>query len=430
MSTATPTANTPFQGIRGFRWTVCGLIFAATTINYMDRQVLGLLAPTLEKALGWNEIEYARIVMAFQAAYALGLLGFGRLIDRIGTRRGYAVSIAAWSMAAMVHALARGVWGFGAARFALGLGEAGNFPAAVKAVTEWFPRRERALATGLFNSGSNVGAVLAPLLVPWITVHYGWQMAFIVLGATGFVWLIFWYRLYALPAESRRVSPAELAHIQSDPPEPALEKIPWHRLLRYRQTWAFVVGMSFSAPIWWFYLYWLPKFLNKQYGLNLGSLGPPLMVIYTMTTAGSIGGGWLSGSLLKRGWSVNASRKAALLICALCVVPVVFAAKASNLWVATLLIGLAASAHQGWAANLFTLVSDLFPKQAVASVVGLGGMFGSIAALAFSQSAGFILQTTGSYWVLFILAGSAYLLALIVMQLLIPKMKPAEVNRV
>lgn len=414
---------------RGFRWTVCGLLFAATTINYMDRQVLGILAPTLEKSLGWNEIEYARIVMAFQAAYAIGLLGFGRLIDRIGTRHGYAVSIFAWSVAAMAHALARGVWGFGVARFALGLGEAGNFPAAVKAVTEWFPRRERALATGLFNSGSNVGAILAPLLVPWITLHYGWQKAFIVLGATGFVWLVFWYWLYGLPTQSHRVSPEELAHIHSDPPESTLEKIKWRELLRYRQTWAFVVGMSLSAPIWWFYLYWLPKFLNKQYGLDLATLGPPLVVIYTMTTVGSIGGGWLSGALLKRGWSLNASRKTAMLICALCVVPVVFAAQASNLWVATLLIGLAASAHQGWAANLFTLVSDLFPKHAVASVVGLGGMFGSLAAVAFSQSAGFILQTTGSYWTLFIMAGSAYLLALGIMQLLIPNMKPAAVDR-
>jgi ACS family hexuronate transporter-like MFS transporter len=428
MSTADLTTKPPLQGRGGFRWTVCGLIFAATTINYMDRQVLGILAPTLEKTLGWNELEYARIVMAFQAAYAIGLLGFGRLIDRIGTRHGYAVSIFAWSVAAMAHALARGVWGFGVARFALGLGEAGNFPAAVKAVSEWFPRRERALATGLFNSGSNVGAILAPLLVPWITLHYGWQMAFIVLGASGFGWLVFWYWLYALPAESRRVSPEELAIILSDPPEPALEKIPWRELLRYRQTWAFVVGMSLSAPIWWFYLYWLPKFLHQQYGLDLATLGPPLVVIYTMTTVGSIGGGWLSGALLKRGWSLNASRKTALLICALCVVPVVFAAQASNLWVATFLIGLAASAHQGWAANLFTLVSDLFPKQAVASVVGLGGMFGSLAAVAFSQSAGLILQSTGSYWTLFIMAGSAYLLALIIMQLLIPHMKPAEFN--
>ncbi|MEI6197229.1 MAG: MFS transporter, partial [Verrucomicrobiota bacterium] len=342
---------------------------------------------------------------------------------------GYAISIFAWSLAAMAHAMARGVFGFGVARFALGLGEAGNFPAAVKTVAEWFPSRERALATGLFNSGSNVGAILAPLLVPWLTLHYGWQMAFIVLGATGFVWLIFWYWLYATPALSRRVSPSELAHINSDPPEPVTEKIPWSALLRYRQTWAFVLAISLTVPIWWFFLYWLPKFLHQQHGLDLASLGPPLVVIYTMTSAGSIGGGWLSGFLLKRGWSVNASRKTTLLICALCVVPVVFAAKASNLWVATFLIGLAAAAHQAWAANLFTPVSDLFPKQVVGSVVGLGVMFGSVAAMAFSQMTGLILQSTGSYWPLFIMAGSAYLLALLIVQILISDMKPVEVHR-
>lgn len=422
------SAATPAIKSTGFRWTICALLFVATTINYMDRQVLGILAPTLEREIGWSEIEYSHIVMAFQAAYALGLVIFGRLVDRIGTRHGYAISIFAWSVAAMAHALAKSVMGFGIARFALGLGEAGNFPAAVKAVSEWFPSRERALATGLFNSGANVGAILAPLCVPWITLKYGWQMAFIILGATGFVWLVFWYWLYASPAQSRRVSPAELAHIHSDPPEPATEKIPWRSLLRYRQTWAFVVAISFTAPIWWFFLYWLPKFLHQQYGLDLASLGPPLVVIYSMTTVGSIGGGWLSGHLLKRGWSVNASRKTAMLICALCVVPVVFAAKASNLWLATVLIGLAAAAHQGWAANLFTLVSDMFPKQAVGSVVGLGSMFGSLAAMGFAQLTGFILQTTGNYWPLFIMAGSAYLLALAILQALIPEMKPAEVN--
>lgn len=424
----TPATPPPPRLLWGFRWTVCALLFAATTINYMDRQVLGILAPTLEKELGWNEIEYARIVMAFQAAYAIGLLGFGRLIDVIGTRHGYAIAIFAWSVAAMAHALARGVFGFGVARFALGLGEAGNFPAAVKAVAEWFPRRERALATGLFNSGSNVGAILAPLAVPWLTLHFGWQMAFVILGATGFVWLIFWYWLYAPPNASARVSPEELAHIQSDPPEAAAAKISWRHLLRHRQTWAFVVGMTFSAPIWWFYLYWLPKFLHQQHGLDMAGLGPPLVVIYTMACVGSVGGGWLSGFLLQRGWSVNASRKLALLVCALAVVPVVFAARASNLWVATLLIGLAAAAHQGWSANLFTLASDLFPKQAVASVVGLGAMFGSVSAMVFAQSTGYILQSTGSYWWLFIMSGSAYLVALAIMQLLVPRMKPAAVD--
>ncbi|MEI6175871.1 MAG: MFS transporter [Verrucomicrobiota bacterium] len=424
------TAATPRIRRTGFRWTVCALLFFATTINYMDRQVLGILAPTLEREIGWSEIEYSHIVMAFQAAYAIGLVVFGRLVDRIGTRHGYAISIFAWSLAAMAHALAKSVMGFGIARFTLGLGEAGNFPAAVKTVGEWFPSRERALATGLFNSGANVGAILAPLCVPWITLKYGWQMAFIILGASGFVWLIFWYWLYATPSQSRRVSTEELALIHSDPPAPTTEKIPWSRLLRYRQTWAFVVAISFTAPIWWFFLYWLPKFMHQQYGLDLASLGPPLVVIYSMTTVGSIGGGWLSGYFLKCGWSVNASRKTALLICALCVVPVVFAANASNLWLATVLIGLAAAAHQGWAANLFTLVSDMFPKQAVGSVVGLGSMFGSLAAMGFAQLTGFILQTTDSYWPLFIMAGSAYLLALAILQVLIPEMKPAEVTHV
>jgi len=419
--------STP-RNMHGYRWTVCALLFAATTLNYMDRQILGILAPTLQKSLGWNEIHYSHIVMAFQAAYALGLLGFGRLIDAIGTRHGYAISVFAWSVAAMAHALARGVFGFGVARFGLGLSEAGNFPAAIKTVAEWFPVKERALATGLFNSGSNVGAILAPLLVPWLTLHYGWQMSFLALGATGFAWLLFWYWLYAEPNRSSRVSKEELSHINSNPPDPPMEKVSWQKLLRFRQTWAFVIGISFTAPIWWFFLYWLPKFLHQKHGLDLGSLGPPLVVIYTMTSVGSIAAGWFSGFLMKRGWSRNAGRKTGLLICALAVVPVIFAAYVSNLWAATFLIGLAASAHQGWAANLFTLVSDLFPKETVATVVGLGSMFGSLTAIGFSQITGLVLQATGSYWPLFVIAGSAYLIALGIMQLLIPDMKPAELD--
>jgi ACS family hexuronate transporter-like MFS transporter len=373
-------------------------------------------------------MEYANIVTAFQAAYAIGLLAFGWLIDTVGVKRGYATSVTIWSLSAMSHALVKSVFGFGAARFALGVGEAGNFPSAVKAVTEWFPRRERALATGLFNSGSNVGAIVAPLVVPWLTLHYGWQASFLILGPVDFAWLALWWFYYEAPARSSRVSAAELAHIRSDPPPPSVKKMPWRSLLGYRQTWAFVVGMSFSTPIWWFFLYWLPKFLHKQYGLNLASLGLPLVLIYSMTCVGSIGGGWLSGFLLKRGWSLNASRKTTMLVCALCVAPVVFAGHASNLWVATVLIGLAAAAHQGWAANLFTLVSDLFPQETVGSVVGLGAMFGSVASIIFSQTAGLILQATGSYWSLFLIASSAYLLALAIIQILIPTMKPAEVN--
>lgn len=409
------------------RWGICALLFFATTINYMDRQVLGLLAPVLQKEIGWSELQYSNIVTAFQVAYALGLVGFGRLIDVSGTKIGYAFAVVFWSVAAMGHALAKSVFGFGFARFTLGLGEAANFPAAVKAVAEWFPKRERALATGIFNSGANIGAVLAPLLVPWLTMRFGWQMSFVALGATGFVWLGLWMLFYTAPEKSPRLSPEELAHIRSDHEEqsPGV-KIRWSRLLGYRQTWAYVVGISMTAPVWWFYLYWLPKFLSKQFSLDLMHLGLPLVVIYTVTSLGSIGGGWLSGFLLRRGWSLNAARKSAFLLCALLALPVVFAGAGGNLWLITLLIGLAAAGHQGWSANLFTLVSDLFPKQAVASVVGLGAMFGSLSAIAFAQITGLVLQATGSYLPLFLICGSAYLVSLAIMHLLVPGMKPAR----
>ena len=414
--------------MKGYRWVICALLFLATTINYMDRQVLGLLAPTLGKEIGWSEKQYGDIVTAFQAAYALGLLAFGRLIDAVGTRHGYAFAMIFWSLAAMGHALVRTVTGFGVVRFALGFGEAGNFPAAIKAVAEWFPRKERALATGIFNSGSNIGAMVAPLAVPWLVARWGWPAAFVVLGAAGFAWLPAWYGLYgvsaagpAAPAEDREALPGG----EQDGPA---AKLPWRRLIACRQTWAYVIGMALSAPVWWFYLYWLPKFLNRQYGLELVGLGPPLFAIYTLTCAGSVGGGWLSSHLLRRGWSVNAARKTALLLCACCTVPVVLAMDARNCLTATALIGLAAAAHQGWSANLFSLVSDLFPKSAVASVVGFGAMFGSLTAMAFAQFAGHILQTTGSYRVLFMIAGSAYVVAFALLHALVPKMQPVKLE--
>lgn len=411
-----------------FRWVICALLFAATTLNYMDRQVLGLLAPDLQREIGWSETGYAHIVTAFQAAYAFGLAVVGRLIDLFGTRRGYALSVAFWSLAAAGHALARSAFGFGVARFALGLGEAGNFPAAVKAVAEWFPKRERALANGLFNSGSNIGAVLAPLVVPWLTLQWGWQAAFAVLGAAGLVWLAAWGWLYDAPERSRRVSAAELAHIRCDPPEPEARRVPWRELLGCRQTWAFVAGYAFSSPIWWFYLYWLPKFLNARFEVNLLGMGLPLVVIYSACSIGSVTGGWLSSWLIRRGWSANAGRKTAMLVCALCVLPVMLAAQTPHLWVAVGLISLAAAAHQGWAANLFALASDLFPKQAVASVVGLGGMIAALGAMAFAESVGFILETTGSYWSLFVTAGFAYLAALAVIHALSPRLTPARLS--
>jgi MFS transporter, ACS family, hexuronate transporter len=405
------------------RWTICALLFFATTINYIDRQVLGILAPTLEKEIGWNELEYSYIVTAFQAAYAIGLLLVGRIMDLVGTKLGYTIAMITWSIAAMAHALARSAFGFGAARFALGLGESGNFPAAIKTVAEWFPRKERALATGIFNAGSNVGAIAAPLLVPWITITYGWQEAFIVTGAIGFIWLAFWIWLYEIPAKNKRLGKPELAFINSDPSE-SMEKVHWMKLLTHKQTWAFALAKFLTDPVWWFYLYWVPKFLNKEYGMTLDKIGPPLIVIYLLADFGSVGGGWLSSAFIKRGWSVTKGRKMAMLICAVCVIPIVFASQADSVWLAVALLGLATAAHQGWSANLFTTTSDMFPRRAIGSVVGIGGMAGSIGGMLISTATGVILQFTGSYVILFIIAGSMYLIALLVFQLLAPRLDP------
>jgi len=420
------TENTG-KGVGSYRWVICALLFFATTINYVDRQVLGILATPLQKELGWSESDYGFIATAFTGAYAVGLLIVGRLMDWLGTRKGFSLAIIFWSLAAMGHALARSAFGFGIARFALGLGEAGNFPAAIKTAAEWFPKKERALATGIFNSGSNVGAIVAPLTVPWIAINYGWQWAFIITGAVGFVWLAFWLALYRRPEEHPRLSKAELAYIQSDPAEP-VTKIPWLRLLPHRQTWAFAAGKFLTDPVWWFFLFWLPKFLNENHGLTLTGLGIPLVIIYVAADFGSIGGGYLSSVLIKRGWSVNAGRKTAMLICALCVVPIIFAVRASNLWVAVALISLATAAHQGWSANLFTLVSDMFPRRVVGSVVGIGGFAGSISGMLIATITGLLLQWTGSYVPIFIFASSAYLFALLVIQLLVPRLESASVE--
>jgi MFS transporter, ACS family, hexuronate transporter len=414
--------------IGNMRWTICALLFFATTINYIDRQVLGILAPVLKTDIGWNDIEYGYIVTAFQGAYALGLLVFGRLIDKFGTKLGYTLSITIWSVAAMGHALVRTVFGFATARAFLGVGEAGNFPAAIKATAEWFPKKERALATGIFNSGANVGAVFAPLVVPWLTLTYGWQSAFIVTGAIGFIWIIFWYIFYERPEKHKKLRKSELEHIQSDPGESETAKIPWGKLLKYKESWVFIIAKFLTDPIWWFYLYWLPLFFNKTYGLTLTNLGLPLIVIYTMTTIGSIGGGWLSSKFIKMGWGINKSRKVVMLICAVLIVPIIFAAGASSMWTAVCLIGLAAASHQGWSANLFTTASDMFPKRAVGTIVGIGGMAGSVGGMLFSTGAGFLLEWTGSYMTLFIISGSAYLVALLIFQILVPKMKTIEIN--
>lgn len=410
--------------IGSYRWMICALLFFATTINYLDRNILGLLAPTLQKEIGWTPIQYGYITMAFQAAYAIGLALFGWFIDRYGTKIGYSLSIIGWSLAAMGHALASTVFGFGVARSLLGLSESGNFPAAIKATAEWFPKKERALATGIFNSGANIGAVVAPAVVPWLTVTYSWRASFLFTGAIGFVWLLFWIIFYERPELEKKLKKEELNYILSDPIEQVGEKVRWVELLRFRQTWAFVIGKFLTDPIWWFYLYWLGLFLNNNFGLSLTGLALPLIVIYTMTSIGSIGFGYLSGAMIKRGMEVNKSRRIAMLICALLVVPVITAASTTDMWLAIMIIGLAAAAHQGWSANIFTTASDMFPKRAVGSVVGLGGFAGSVGGMILLTSSGYIVEGTGSYIPLFIICGSAYLLALGIMTLLLRNAKP------
>jgi ACS family hexuronate transporter-like MFS transporter len=407
---------------------VCALLFFATTINYIDRQVLGILAPTLSREFGWTETAYGDIVSWFSFAYALGFLGMGRLMDRIGVRKGFALSIVAWSAAAMSHAFARTALGFSIARGALGIGESGNFPGAIKATADWFPRKERALAAGIFNAGSNVGAIVTPLVVPWIALTWGWREAFVATGALGFIWLAFWLWLYRTPETHPKVSQQELAHIRSDAAEPT-ERIPWSRLLGYRQTWAFVLGKLLTDPIWWFYLYWLPKFLDTQFGVKLGQVALPLVTIYMMADIGSVGGGWLSSALIKRGWSVNRGRKTALLIAALLIVPTMLAPQANSLWVAVGLVSVAAAAHQWWSANLFTTASDMFPRGAVASVVGFGGFAGAMGGVLFQRVTGRVLQATNNnYGVIFVVCGLAYVTAWVVIHLLAPRMEPARVE--
>ncbi len=410
-----------------YRWRICALLFFATTINYVDRVVLGLLAPLLQSTFGFNEVQYGYIVTAFQAAYALGLLVMGPIIDRIGTKLGYALAIAIWSLSAMGHALVHSALGFGVARFALGIGESGSFPAAIKTVAEWFPKKERALATGLFNSGTNVGATLAPLVVPWVAVRFGWRYAFLMTGTFSAIWLVCWLATYRAPQEHPRISRAELEYILSDPAEPTAQ-VPWLQLLGFPQTWAFLLGKSLTDPIWWFYLFWLPKFLVSEHHLKLTGVALPLVVVYNCATAGSIVGGWLPAKFLAQGWTVNRARKTALLICALCVMPVVFTTHLHGLWPAVGIISLACAAHQGFSANLFTLASDMFPRRAVASVVGIGGSGGAVGGMFIATFTGWLLQLTGSYLPVFILAGCVYALALSLIHFLAPRLEPAEIG--
>jgi len=422
-----------------FRWTVCALLFFATTINYMDRQVIGLLKPTLKDEFGWSDTTFGTINGIFQFFYASGLLIFGAIIDRVGTKVGYAISIIGWSLSAMGHALARATGGFTIARSALGLSEAGNFPSAIKAVAEWFPKKERALATGIFNSGANIGAVVAPIMVPLILAAYGWQMAFIVTGALGFVWLIFWWLMYEIPSRKKGLSKAEYDHIHSDDDEVATaatgSKVPWGKLLSVRQTWAFVFGKFLTDPVWWFYLFWLTGYFHDVFHQDISKVSWPLVIIYSSTTVGSIGGGYFSGYLINKGWPVYKARKTVMFIFALCVVPVVFVGYLSSMWAITALISLAAAAHQAWSANIFTTASDMFPKRAVSSITGIGGMAGSIGGIIFQPAVGMLLDDftrhsnkTVRYTIICPVCGLAYILGWLIMRAFAPKQTRVQLD--
>jgi ACS family hexuronate transporter-like MFS transporter len=409
----------------GFRWTVCALLFAVTTINYVDRQVLGILAPTLQRELRWSEANYGDVVSWFSLVYAGGFLAMGRWLDKVGVRRGFAVAVVAWSLAAIGHAFARTTAGFSAARALLGLGESANFPGAIKAVAEWFPREERALATGIFNAGTNTGAILTPLIVPWLALTFGWRWAFIATGSLGFLWLAVWLSVYRSPASAPPNAGAAFAPTERDAAE--AERVPWIRLLGQRQTWAVVVGKLMTDPIWWFYLYWLPKFLDAGYGIKLARLALPLIVVYLVADAGSVAGGWLSGALLKRGWTVNRARKTTLLCMALAILPTALAARAGSMWTAVALVSVAAAAHQGWSANVYTLASDMFPRAAVASVIGIGGFAGAMGGVLFQRATGRILDRTGNdYTLLFVICGLAYVSAWTIIHFLVPDLRPVR----
>jgi ACS family hexuronate transporter-like MFS transporter len=412
-----------------YRWVICALLFAATSINYVDRQIIGVLKPVLQGEFGWNEISFGDMVFWFQAAYAVGYLGFGRVIDRVGVRLGYAAVVTLWTAAHIAHAFVSSVGGFIGVRFALGLGESGNFPAGLKAVAEWFPKRERALATGIFVAGSNIGAIATPLIVPFMTLRWGWRTTFIATGSLSVVWLILWLKIYRLPQVHPKVSMQELALINSDSADAPREsrqpaKIPWRALLRLPETWAYAAARFLIDPIWWMFLFWLPDFFAKRYSLDLEHFGAPLVAVYLLSDAGSVAGGWVSSKLIRRGFTLNRARKLTMLAASIMVVPVMLAMHAGNLWLAVLIVGIATAGHQAFSVNLYTFPSDVFPSQAVGSVVGIGGMTGAVGGMLMAKYAGWVLDSIGSYTPIFIVAGTVYLLALLTLHLLSPRMAP------
>lgn len=410
-----------------YRWRILSLLFFATTINYIDRQVIGILKPFIASDLGWSEADYGYIVTAFQIAYAIGLITTGRILDKFGTRIGYLWAIIIWSIAGMAHAAARGVASFAVARFALGIGESANFPATVKSVAEWFPKKERAFAAGLFNSGSTVGAITAPIIVSGITLAMGWQWAFIVTGVLGFVWVVFWLAWYQSPQKHPKISQQELEYIHQDEMENSNEKsIKWLSLFKYKQTFAICFTRFISDWVWWFFLFWIPDFLSKTQGINMKEIVLPLIVIYAVSSIGGIGGGWISSRFIQMGKSIDFARKTTILMSALIILPVMFVSQAPNLWVAVALIALAAAGHQGWASNIFTIVSDIYPKKAVGSMIGLSGFTGAVGGALSATFIGLILETTNSYFLIFFVASSVYMINWLVLKLSIKKIIPIE----
>ena len=415
--------------IGNYRWRILSLLFFATTINYIDRQIIGILKPFISEDLGWSEADYGYIVTAFQVAYAIGLLTTGRLIDRFGTRIGYLWSVVVWSVAGAAHAAARGVISFAAARFLLGIGESGNFPAAIKATAEWFPVKERALASGLFNSGSTIGAIIAPIIVSGITLTFGWQWAFIITGALGFIWIFFWMAIYHVPQQHPKVKTQELQYITQDADTNAKAEKPvsWFELLHHRETYAICSTRLISDWVWWFFLFWIPDFLNKMHGIDIKQVVLPLILIYAVASIGGIGGGWLSSKFIRMGKSVDYARKTTILLCALIILPVMLVSQVHNLWLAVGLIAFAAAGHQGWASNIFTIVSDIYPKNAVASMSGLAGFMGAIGGAFSASLVGILLQSTGSYFLIFLTASSVYIINWLIIKIFIKKIKPVSI---
>jgi ACS family hexuronate transporter-like MFS transporter len=421
--------------IGNYRWVICALLFFATTINYIDRQILSLLKEILDKQIGWTNEQFGWVNSAFQLAYGVGLLGFGWFVDRFGTKIGYTVSIIAWSISAAAHGLVGSFGGFITARSALGLGEAGNFPSAIKAVALWFPKRERAFATSIFNAGTNAGALIAPAVIPWMAYRFGWQSCFVAAGIAGLLWLFLWIPFYDVPDNCKRVGSAELVLIRSDrEEEQSQEKIPWLSLLSYRQTWSFFIAKFLTDPVWWFFLIWLPDFFKKTRGLEIKKSWIHIVTIYGIVTVLSIFGGWITGYLTKRGWTVTRARKTGMFIFALCVLPMLIVTQVGD-WTAVLLIGLAGSAHQAWSANLYTTVSDMFPKRAVASVIGIGGMAGSAGGILFPALTGRLLDhfqklgnVTAGYSILFSICACMYLVAFALNHLCAPRFEPIQLK--